>query len=242
LGRPRSRRGSFHWRRSTVGARSTAETSRVEDVPPHPRSTRNLQPATFASHPSPLASSPLASRRAPYAKTLEVGTSSEQAWILPPATFDGWRQIHGGDFKGPGRSTSPTFNAQPATCNLRLSPLASRLISSRLSPRALRQDPRGWDVLGAGVDPSTGDVRRLAPDPRRRLQGSGTFHLTHVQRATCNLQPATCNLQPATCNLQPATCNLQPATFASSLITPPPVPPASHLWRPARRRRRAGAG
>jgi hypothetical protein len=166
LGRPRSRRGSFHRRRSTVGARSTAETSRVRDVPPHPRSTRNLQPATFASHPSPLASSPLASRRAPYAKTLEVGTSSEQAWILPPATFDGWRQIHGGDFKGPGRSTSPTFNAQPATCNL----------------------------------------------------------------------------QPATCNLQPATCNLQPATFASSLITPPPVPPASHLWRPARRRRRAGAG
>jgi len=166
LGRPRSRRGSFHRRRSTVGARSTAETSRVRDVPPHPRSTRNLQPATFASRPSPLASSPLASRRAPYAKTLEVGTSSEQAWILPPATFDGWRQIHGGDFKGPGRSTSPTFNAQPATCNL----------------------------------------------------------------------------QPATCNLQPATCNLQPATFASSLITPPPVPPASHLWRPARRRRRAGAG
>jgi hypothetical protein len=166
LGRPRSRRGSFHRRRSTVGARSTAETSRVRDVPPHPRSTRNLQPATFASHPSPLASSPLASRRAPYAKTLEVGTSSEQAWILPPATFDGWRQIHGGDFKGPGRSTSPTFNAQPATCNL----------------------------------------------------------------------------QPATCNLQPATCNLQPATFASSLITPPPVPPASRLWRPAHRRRRADAG
>jgi hypothetical protein len=197
LGRPRSRRGSFHRRRSTVGARSTAETSRVRDVPPHPRSTRNLQPATCNLRLSPLASrripsrcipsrripsrlTPRIPRLTPCAKTLEVGTSSEQAWILPPATFDGWRQIHGGDLTGRERSTSPTFNARPATCNL--------------------------------------------------------------QPATCNLQPATCNLQPATCNLQPATCNLQPATFASSLITPPPVPPASRLWRPAHRRRRADAG
>ncbi len=155
LGRPRSRRGSFHQRRSTVGARSTAETSRVEDVPPHPRSTRNLQPATFASHPSLL--SPRASRLTPHAV----------------------RQDPSG--LGRPRSRRGSFHQRRST-------------------------------VGARSTAETSRVEDVPPHPR------------------------------STRNLQPAICNLQPATFASSLITPPPVPPASRLWRPAHRRRRADAG